>query len=301
MMATRYEGLPLAPAHGGPARLLVPHLYFWKSAKWLRRLRFMPKDEPGVLGIALVITTMAIPGGSNDMTATDAPLQQPRIAWQTGRVQAIVTETCRVKSIILKAADWSGHWPGQHVDIRLTADDGYQAERKATRSHRPRKISCSLSPWNGSRTARCPPDLLDELRVGDALEFRGPIGRHFIWSQMRGGPLCLVAGGHRDYASDGHVAPPQAVARTHTGIIDLFSTQPCRKIVYRDELDTMARGDRDLRLAYALTRDHPSDWNGHRGRVNEPLLAENSFTREQDPRSSFAVPPGLSKASRACS
>ncbi len=80
------------------------------------------------------------------MTAIDAPLQQPRIAWQTGRVQAIVAETSRVKSIILQPANWSGHWPGQHVDIRLTADDGYQAERsysiasppgrKAAHSHR---------------------------------------------------------------------------------------------------------------------------------------------------------------------
>ena len=63
--------------------------------------------------------------------------------------------------------------------------------------------------------------------------------------------------------------------------------------MYRDELDTMARGDRDLRLAYALTREHPSDWNGHRGRVNEPLLAESSFAREQNPTFFICGPTGF--------
>ena len=128
------------------------------------------------------------------MTAIDAPLQQPRIAWQTGRVQAIVAETSRVKSIILQPANWSGHWPGQHVDIRLTADDGYQAERSYSIASPPEEKRLALTVER-VEDGEVSSYLLDELRVGDALEFRGPIGRHFIWSQTRGGPICLVAGG----------------------------------------------------------------------------------------------------------
>lgn len=233
------------------------------------------------------------------MTATDPPLQQPRIAWQTGRVLAIVAETSRVKSIMLQPADWSGHWPGQHVDIRLTADDGYQAERSYSIASPPEEELLTLTVERVEH-GEVSSYLLDELRVGDALEFRGPIGRHFIWSQTRGGPICLVAGGTG-------ITPLMAMLRHRRRSPApipaslIYSARSLADVVYRDELDTMAYDDRDLRLVYALTREHPSDWNGHRGRVNEALLAESSFTREQIPRSSFAVPPGLSKASRACS
>jgi ferredoxin-NADP reductase len=134
--------------------------------------------------------------------------------------------------------------------------------------------------------------LLDELRVGDALEFRGPIGRHFIWSQTRGGPICLVAGGTG-------ITPLMAMLRHRRRSLAripaslIYSARSLADVVYRDELDTMARGDRDLRLVYALTREHPSDWNGHRGRVNEALLAENSFTREQNPTFFICGPTGF--------
>ncbi|MBR0843534.1 ferredoxin reductase [Bradyrhizobium liaoningense] len=225
------------------------------------------------------------------MTATDAPLQQHRIEWQTGRVQAIVVETSRVKSIILQPANWSGHWPGQHVDIRLTADDGYQAERSYSIASPPEEQLLTLTVERVD-DGEVSSYLLDELRVGDALEFRGPIGRHFIWSQTRGGPICLIAGGTG-------ITPLMAMlrhrrrSRAHIPASLIYSARSLADIVYRDELDAMARGDPDLHLAYALTREHPGDWNGHRGRVNEALLAENSFTREQNPTFFVCGPTGF--------
>ncbi|QIO32344.1 ferredoxin reductase [Bradyrhizobium sp. 1(2017)] len=225
------------------------------------------------------------------MTATDAPLQQHSIDWQTGRVQAIVTETSRVKSIILQPARWSGHWPGQHVDIRLTADDGYQAERSYSIASPPEEQLLTLTVER-VEDGEVSPYLLDELRVGDALEFRGPIGRYFIWNQTRGGPICLVAGGTG-------ITPLMAMlrhrkmSRPNIPASLIYSARSLADVVYWDELDTMARGDLNLRLVYTLTREHPSDWNGHLGRVNEVLLAENSFTREQNPTFFICGPAGF--------
>ncbi|MCA1458247.1 ferredoxin reductase [Bradyrhizobium sp. BRP22] len=225
------------------------------------------------------------------MTATDAPLQQPKIEWQIGRVLAIVAETSRVKSIILQPSRWSGHWPGQHVDIRLTAEDGYQAERSYSIASPPEEQLLALTVER-VEDGEVSPYLLDELRVGDALEFRGPIGRHFIWSQTRGGPICLVAGGTG-------ITPLMAMLRHRKGSRPnipaslIYSARSLADVVYRDELDTMARRDLNLRLVYALTREHPSDWNGHRGRVNEVLLEEHSFTREQNPTFFVCGPTGF--------
>ncbi|WP_050629778.1 ferredoxin reductase [Bradyrhizobium viridifuturi] len=225
------------------------------------------------------------------MTATDALPQQPRIAWQTGRVHAILDETSRVKSIILEPATWSGHWPGQHVDIRLTAEDGYQAERSYSIASPPEEklLTLTVERVDGGEVSSY---LLDELRVGDALEFRGPIGRHFIWSRTRGGPIFLVAGGTG-------ITPLMAMLRhrrrslAHTPASLIYSVRSLADAVYRDELDAMAQDDRDLRLVYALTREQPSNWSGHWGRVNEMLLANNSFAREHDPSIFVCGPTGF--------
>jgi DMSO/TMAO reductase YedYZ molybdopterin-dependent catalytic subunit len=139
MIATRYEGLPIPPAHGGPARLLVPHLYFWKSAKWVRRLRFRAAS-----GSHLATTIMATPGKSSDMTVTETAARPTRrLEWQLAQVSEIAVETYRVKSLVLHVANWQGHLSGQHVDIRLTAEDGYQAQRSYSIASPP-KMNCSL-------------------------------------------------------------------------------------------------------------------------------------------------------------
>src|SRR5215470_13804408 len=130
MIATRYEGLPIPPAHGGPARLLVPHLYFWKSAKNGSEDSALWKRISVASGSHLTTTIMATPGKSSDMTVTETAAQPVRrLEWQLAQVREIVVETYRVKSLLLHVANWQGHLSGQHVDIRLTAEDGYQAQR----------------------------------------------------------------------------------------------------------------------------------------------------------------------------
>jgi ferredoxin-NADP reductase len=225
------------------------------------------------------------------MTATDAPLPPRKLAWQLGQVQALVVETGRVKSIILKPMNWSGHWPGQHVDIRLTADDGYRAERSYSIASPPEDKLLAITV-ELVKDGEVSSYLLDELRVGDALEFRGPIGGYFVWHQRLGGPLCLIAGGTG-------ITPLMAMLRHREKSLDripaslIYSARSLPDVVYREELERMARRDNDLRLVYALTREQPRDWVGHRGRIDEALLANNGFPREQNPMFYVCGPTGF--------
>ncbi len=129
------------------------------------------------------------------MTAIEAATTPPRrLAWQLGEVRAIVVETPRVKSLLLHVPAWQGHLPGQHVDIRLTAEDGYQAQRSYSIASPPEDELLTLTVErldNGEVS----PYLVDHVRAGDQFELRGPIGGYFVWTVATRGPLCLIAGG----------------------------------------------------------------------------------------------------------
>ncbi|VIO72788.1 Benzoate 1,2-dioxygenase electron transfer component [Bradyrhizobium ivorense] len=215
------------------------------------------------------------------MTATEAPPAPNKIAWQVAQVEAVVTETSRVKSLVLQPAHWAGHRPGQHVDIRLTADDGYQAERSYSIASAPEDKLLTLTVERVD-DGEVSPYLLDELRVGDPLEFRGPIGGHFVWTRGLGGPICLIAGGTG-------ITPLMAMLRHRErspgGIpaLLLYSARSLADVVYREELDATARRDNDFRLIYALTRQQPDHWTGHRGRIDKTLLADHCFPPAQNP------------------
>jgi ferredoxin-NADP reductase len=225
------------------------------------------------------------------MTATDPQPSPRKIEWQFGRVQALVAETERVKSIILEPMNWSGHWPGQHVDIRLTADDGYQAERSYSIASPPDDKWLAVTVER-VRDGEVSPYLLDELRVGDSLEFRGPIGRYFVWNRSLRGPICLIAGGTG-------ITPLMAMLRHRERSLPrapaclIYSARSLPDVVYRNELDGMADRDHGLRLVYALTREQPRDWPGHRGRIDERLIADNCFPREQNPMFYICGPTGF--------
>ena len=116
-----------------------------------------------------------------------------RLTWQLGEVIATRQETPRVKSITLAVPNWTGHRPGQHVDVRLTAEDGYQAERSYSIASAPqevRRLSLTIERIDGGEVS---PYLVDQLTVGDKLELRGPIGGYFVWEAQMGGPLLLIA------------------------------------------------------------------------------------------------------------
>jgi ferredoxin-NADP reductase len=191
--------------------------------------------------------------------------------WQLAEVVALRTETARTRSITLSVPDWPGHRSGQHVDVRLTADDGYQAERS---------YSIASAPEDGSRVTlsvervengEVSPYLVDELRIGDTLELRGPIGGYFVWEATIGGPLLLVAGGSG-------IAPlmamlrHRAATRSNVAVRLLYSARSEEDVIYRDELARLPRDG--LATVYTLTRSQPQSWTGYRRRVDADMLRE---------------------------
>jgi ferredoxin-NADP reductase len=114
--------------------------------------------------------------------------------WQLGRVAELIQETPRVASLVLDAPGWRGHLAGQHVDVRLTADDGYQAQRSYSIASAPedRRLALTVERLDDGEVS---PYLVGELRVGDQVELRGPIGGYFVWEAGDGRPLLLIAGG----------------------------------------------------------------------------------------------------------
>jgi ferredoxin-NADP reductase len=215
------------------------------------------------------------------MTGTNSPSPPKRLEWQLARVRDVVAETLHVKSLMLKPASWPGHLPGQHVDIRLTAEDGYQAQRSYSISSPPEDELLALTVER-VKDGEVSPYLLDELRVGDQLELRGPIGGYFVWTGDAMRPVYLLAGGtgitplmsmlrHRDSRPS---RPPALL---------IYSARTWEDIVYRDELRAMMRRDSSFRLVYALTRQQPGDWTGHRGRITKGLLSANWFPPAQNP------------------
>jgi ferredoxin-NADP reductase len=226
---------------------------------------------------------MAIPGRNKDMTVIETVAEPVRrLEWQFADVREIATETYRVRRLLLLARGWHGHLPGQHLDIRLTAEGGYQAQRSYSIASPPEDELLALTVEHID-SGEVSPYLFYELRAGDQLELRGPIGGYFVWTAAMGGPLALIAGGSG-------VVPLMAMLRhrarqtSRAPALLLYSTRSIDDMIYRRELDMMARDDPALRVVTTLTRQQPAGWMGHRGRVGKELLAEACFPPDQRPR-----------------
>ena len=126
----------------------------------------------------------ALPGGLNP----------ERLSWRVAKVARVTDETPRVRSIVLDCRDWPGHLAGQHVDVRLTAEDGYQAERSYSIASAPEDDALMLTVER-LEEGEVSSYLFDVLVPGDSREFRGPIGGYFVWHEAMGGPLLLIGGG----------------------------------------------------------------------------------------------------------
>ena len=200
-VAFGYDGQPLEPEHGGPARLLVPHLYFWKSAKWVRGLRLVNDDEPGFW------ETLRLPHYGDPW---QEQRYQRRLSWRSAESWTSSTRRRASRSIVLDGPDWPGHLAGQHVDVRLTAEDGYQAQRSYSIASRTRRATRSTLTVERLDDGEVSPYLAGELRVGDKLELRGPIGGYFVWEAAHG--RSAAAGRRRvgHLPADGHAPPPAA-------------------------------------------------------------------------------------------
>jgi ferredoxin-NADP reductase len=203
-----------------------------------------------------------------------------RLSWRTGTVAQFVEETPRTKSLVLDVPGWAGHRAGQHVDVRLTAEDGYQAERSYSIASAPEDNYVVLTVERID-DGEVSPYLTEELRVGDALELRGPIGGYFVWEERLGGPLLLIGGGSG-------VVPLRAMLRHHlaTGsgvpLRLLYSARSLADVIYREELTRMIDDD-GLDIRFTLTRQQPAGWRGYARRIDMPLLAEIAFPHDEQP------------------
>lgn len=203
----------------------------------------------------------------------------PRIEWRLGEVVEVMAETPAVKSLVLRVPGWPGHRAGQHVDVRLTAEDGYQAQRSYSIASAPEEEGPgaeALVTLTVERLAEgeVSPFLTDEVRVGDRLEVRGPIGGYFTWTVAEGGPLFLVAGGSGIVplmAMIRHRALTQAVGGAVPAVL-LYSSRGYADIIYRDELARLAGADNGLRVVHTLTRGAPPDWPGYARRIDRAML-----------------------------
>jgi ferredoxin-NADP reductase len=200
-----------------------------------------------------------------------------RLIWHIAEVSEVVDETPRVRTIVLDVADWPGHRAGQHLDVRLTAEDGYQAAREYSIASAPGEpVAITVERLNDGEVS---PYLTEELRVGDAIEIRGPVGGYFVWDPEDGGPLLLVAGGSG-------VVPLRAMLRhrrrdgSDVPVRLLYSSRSLEDVIYRAELDELMDG---VEVVHTLTRAQPPGWTGYSRRVDAELLREVSWPPAEDP------------------
>jgi ferredoxin-NADP reductase len=191
-----------------------------------------------------------------------------RLTWQVATVKAVIDETARVRTIVLGVPEWPGHRAGQHLDVRLTAEDGYRAERSYSIASAPGEpVSITVERLDDGEVS---PYLTCELRPGDDLELRGPIGGYFVWQREHGGPLMLIAGGSG-------IVPLRAILRhrersgTTIPARLLYSSRTLPDVIYQSEFGQHADG---VEVTYTLTRQQPPGWTGHAGRVDAGLLGE---------------------------
>ena len=209
-----------------------------------------------------------IRGGNSVTTVTRVPRAS---GWQPATVVSIRAETHRVKTIQFAVSNWPGHVAGQHADVRLTAEDGYRAERSYSIASPPQMPAVELTV-DRLEDGEVSPFLTGQLQPGDTIQLRGPIGGHFVWSPSeRGRPLLLLGGGSgivplmcmlRHRRLSGSTVPAAL----------LYSARTRADVIYHDELMDLTRGDTTFTLRITLTRDSAPGWSGGVGRIGLPAV-----------------------------
>jgi ferredoxin-NADP reductase len=195
-----------------------------------------------------------------------------RLTWRVAEVREIRPETSRVKTLVLDVPGWPGHRAGQHVDVRLTAEDGYEAQRSYSIASAPDSTHVELTVER-LEDGEVSPYLTEELRPGDAIELRGPVGGYFVWDATLDGSAWLIAGGSG-------VVPLAAMARQRGADADpvparlLYSARSRGDLIYREELEALASRDDGFAVVFTLTRERPPGWAGYTRRVDVDLLRE---------------------------
>ena len=235
--------------------------------------------------------------------STTVPSRAAAIAWRLATVVDVVTETPRTRTLVLDVPGWPGHRAGQHVDVRLTAEDGYQAQRSYSIASPPHDARVALTV-DRLDDGEVSPYLTDVLRKGDRLELRGPIGGYLVWDVALGGPLLLVAGGsgivplmamlrHRAAALESAEARRGVPARL------LYSSRRWEEMIYREALGRLADDDATLEVALTFTREPPLGWTGFRRRIDRMMLAEVAWPPGERPRVFVCGPTPLVEAAAA--
>jgi ferredoxin-NADP reductase len=193
--------------------------------------------------------------------------------WQIATVTGIGPETADVKTLTLALPDWQPHRAGQHYDLRLTALDGYQAQRSYSIASPPERMGEIELTIERLEDGEVSSYLHDVLIVGDQLEVRGPIGGYFVWEAAMGGPLLLIAGGSglvplmamlRHRAAAGSTVPTRL----------LYSSRTPADVIYRDELEALHAANNGLEVIHTFTRAQPPGWRGYARRIDTAMLRE---------------------------
>jgi ferredoxin-NADP reductase len=199
-----------------------------------------------------------------------------RLTWLAATVAATREETARVHTLELGVEGWNGHRAGQHLDVRLTAEDGYQAERSYSIGSAPGDpLEITVERLEDGEVS---PYLVDDVQDGDVFEVRGPIGGYFVWDGDEPEPVLLVAGGSG-------VVPLMAMARQRKRVGGdapmrlLYSSRTWEDVIYRDELETLG-----IDVVHTLTRAQPPGWSGYARRIDDELLREVAFPAADAPR-----------------
>jgi ferredoxin-NADP reductase len=195
------------------------------------------------------------------------------LEWQIATITAIKPETRRVKTFTLALPDWMKHHPGQHYDLRLTALDGYQAQRSYSVASEPERVGEIDLTIERLEDGEVSGYMHDVVIVGDQVEVRGPVGGYFVWEASIGGPLLLVAGGSgivplmammRHRAAAGSIVPSRL----------LYSARTLGDVIYARELETRRANDAGLEVFYTFTRAQPPGWTGYARRIDRQMLKE---------------------------
>jgi ferredoxin-NADP reductase len=211
-----------------------------------------------------------------------------RLSWTLAEVVDLVDETSRVRSVGLDVPDWPGHRAGQHVDVRLTAEDGYQAQRSYSIASAPEDERLALTV-EGLPDGEVSSYLVGELRIGDKLELRGPVGGYFVWEAKGDGPLLLVAGGSGIVPLMSMLRHRNAAGAT-VGAKLLYSSRSWEDVIYRDELERLASATDGAEVVHTLTRSQPPRWTGYARRVDGQMLTETAWPASSMP-SAFVCGP----------
>jgi ferredoxin-NADP reductase len=193
--------------------------------------------------------------------------------WQIATVTAIKPETADVKTLTLALPEWQPHRAGQHYDLRLTAPDGYQAQRSYSIASAPERVGEIDLTVERLEDGEVSSYLHDVLEVGDQVELRGPIGGYFVWEAAMGGPLLLVAGGSG-------LVPLMAMLRHRVAAGSnvptrlLYSSRTPTDVIYRDELDALHAAKNGLEVVHTFTRVQPAGWRGYARRIDTPMLRD---------------------------